>query len=315
MHWKLKAILQGAFSMVPFGEPLNHFLQRRVTKSLPTSDEKCITIVSIAEQHVDMLCRHSPRALADATFYEFGAGWDLMIPLALYCFGVNHQILVDIRKLVRAYLVNDTITKLQRLARQLGLPRRPAHHLGENQATAVRVLKDEYGIEYRAPVDARDTRLRGASIDCITSTNTLEHVPQPDIRAILGECKRLLRDDGLMSLRIDYQDHYAYFDNSISVYNFLKYSERRWSLFNPALHYQNRLRHRDYLKLVDEAAFEVVEELPTTGTPSDLATLAALRLDTRFRAYSPAELAVRHSLVLLRKRPRPNSPFPAIRTR
>ncbi len=112
----------------------------------------------------------------------------------------------------------------------------------------------------------------------------------------------MLRDDGLISVQIDYQDHYAYFDSGISVYNFLKYSERAWSLVNPGLHYQNRLRHRDYLELFEAAGFEVVEERRTEGAPGDLARLATLPLAPRFRRYPPAELAIRHSLVLLRKR-------------
>src|SRR5213593_109586 len=130
MNWKVKALLQGTFSLLPFGEPLNHFFQRYVTGSLPTSDAKCIGIVSVAKQHIDLVQRHRSRSLDDATFYEFGAGWDLMIPLALYCLGVDHQILVDIRKLLRVYLVNDTIAKFQRLAGELRLPRVPRRCLG-----------------------------------------------------------------------------------------------------------------------------------------------------------------------------------------
>ncbi len=302
MNWKMKALLQGTFSLLPFGEPLNHFFQRHVTRSLPTSAAKCGGIVSVAKQHFDLLQRHGTRPLEDATFYEFGAGWDLMIPFALYCFGVDHQILVDIRQLVRVYLVNDAIAKLQRLAGSLRLPRVPQRYLGNDQTEALATLRDEYGIDYRAPVNARDTQMPEVSIDYITSTNTLEHIPAHDICAVLGECNRVLRDDGLMSVQIDYQDHYAYFDTRISVYNFLKYSDRAWSWLNPGLHYQNRLRHRDYLELFDVTGFEIVEDLRAEGAASDLAVLAELPLATRFHRYSPAELGIRHSLVLLRKR-------------
>jgi hypothetical protein len=39
--------------------------------------------------------------LARSHFYEFGAGWDLLVPLSYYVFGVERQTLVDIRRNVR----------------------------------------------------------------------------------------------------------------------------------------------------------------------------------------------------------------------
>lgn len=156
-------------------------------------------------------------------------------------------------------------------------------------------------IDYRTPCNARTTGLDLGSIDCITSTNTLEHIPPQDIHAILRECYRLLRDDGFMSFRIDYQDHYSYFDSSISVYNFLQYSNKAWRFFSPALQYQNRLRHKDYLELFQSVGFEIIEERRKDGTAVDLEIIKQLRLDKRFREYSLQELAIRNSLIILRK--------------
>ena len=44
-----------------------------------------------------------------------------------------------------------------------------------------------------------------------------EHIPEPDLASILGECARLLRPGGLVSFRIDLTDHYSYFDRSLST--------------------------------------------------------------------------------------------------
>ena len=54
--------------------------------------------------------------------------------------------------------------------------------------------------------------LPAASVDFVSSTNTLEHIPATDIGPILAECRRLLRPDGVVSCRIDMRDHYSYFD-------------------------------------------------------------------------------------------------------
>ena len=243
MDWRVKALLQQLLSRVPQGERLNHLLQRHVTRSLPTGDAACLIIVAQAREHVRTIARHSPRAVGDAVFYEFGAGWDLMIPLAYYGLGVTRQILVDLRPLLRPDLVNATVAQFARLAPGLGLTRVPAQPVPQDVPAARALLKECYGIEYRAPADARDTGFPAGMVDCITCTNTLEHIPRDDIAGILAECRRILAEDGVMSFRIDYQDHFSYFDSRISVYNFLRYSERAWAWYNPALHYQNRLRH------------------------------------------------------------------------
>src|SRR5438067_829197 len=134
------------------------------------------------------------------------------------------------------------------------------------------------------PVPSSGRREAG-SVDCITSTNTLEHIPPDDLAAILRECYRILAPSGLVSLDIDYQDHYSFFDPRITAYNFLRYSARTWSFFSPSLHYQNRLRHPDYLELVKAAGFKIIEEKRTDGTAEDLAAVQQMPLDQRFRGY------------------------------
>ena len=307
MNWRYKALLQLAFSNLPYGERLNYVFQRYITRSLPNSDAKFASIVTSAEEHIDVCRNYLGSQLVEATFYEFGVGWDMLIPLTFYSFGVDRQVLVDIRPLLRPKLVNDTVEKFQRLDLDVELLRKPDKYINGGHRSLQTSLKEYYAIEYRAPCDAGQTGLEKSSIDAITSTNTLEHIPPGDIKAILRECHRLLRDEGLMSFRIDYQDHYSYFDRSISAYNFLRYSDRTWALFSPALHYQNRLRHRDYLELFEAAGFEVVEERRTNGTVADLETIERIPLDKRFLEYSPQDLAIRGALVVLRKRYPANS--------
>ena len=304
----MKALLQQLLSRVPQGEQLNHLFQRYVTRSLPTADAGCVTIVGKAREHVRTIARHFRRTLGEAVFYEFGAGWDLMIPLVYYGLGVKRQILVDVRPLLRPELVNATIAQFKRLAPQLRLSRLPTQRIPHDWPAALALLRECYGIEYRAPADARDTGIAPAGVDCITSTNTLEHVPQDDVVRILAECRRILADDGVMSFQIDYQDHFAYFDARISVYNFLRYSERGWTRYNPALHYQNRLRHSDYLRIISATGFEVVEEHRTDATEADRALLGTLPVDRRFRHYGQDDLGVRGALLLLRKRSSVSAP-------
>jgi ubiquinone/menaquinone biosynthesis C-methylase UbiE len=160
-----------------------------------------------------------------------------------------------------------------------------------------------YGIDYQAPSDARRTDFEPGSIDCITSTDTLEHIPKRDLSAILGECRRLLREGGVLSVEIDYGDHYSYYDSHICVYNFLRYSDQVWRLFSQSLHYQNRLRHSDYLLAAEDAGFEVLKVFCNEASLVDAASLRRLPIAQRFHGYSEDDLAIKSSLLLLRKLP------------
>jgi hypothetical protein len=113
----------------------------------------------------------------------------------------------------------------------------------------------------------------------------------------MGECRRLLSAAGVMSLLIDYTDHYAYFDSTISLYNYLQYSDSTWAPFSPSLHYQNRLRHRDYVDLLGEAGFQLVEEQRFGTNPE---AVQHLSIDRRFSTYTSEELAVGSALILAR---------------
>ncbi|HEY6148916.1 MAG TPA: class I SAM-dependent methyltransferase, partial [Gaiellaceae bacterium] len=196
--------------------------------------------------------------------------------------GVGRQVLVDIRPSARVELVNETLALLEREVRSVGGP-----------VSSLAELEERFGITYLAPRDARATGLEAGSIDFITSTDVCEHIPEADLAQIFRECKRLLKPGGTISCRIDLQDHYAYFDPSLSRYHFLRFSDRAWSLVNSPLHFQNRLREPDYRRLLEEAALEVVSWTPSGPSDEGLAELEAMELAPRFRnGYTPEQLGV-----------------------
>ncbi|MGH9278625.1 MAG: class I SAM-dependent methyltransferase [Acidimicrobiales bacterium] len=298
MDWRAKALLQGAFSLLPRGHDVNYLFQRHITHGLPLQEHKLDEMVELAGHHAAALAQRGRVPLGACRAYEFGAGWDLGMPLLLYCAGVNHQTIVDIRPLTRVDLVADLARRLRSKDLPAAFVRRPEEPGGDDLDGYLA----RHGISYRAPLD-RSTGLPAGSVDGITSTNTLEHIPPADIAAILRECRRLLAPGGVMSFQIDYQDHYSYFDPSISVYNFLRYDDRRWRLYNPSLHFQNRLRHRDYLDLIAGAGLAVAEAETDGGSADEIGVVAALPPDDRFATYGGAELAVRRSRLVLVPRP------------
>ena len=293
MRWLAKAALQRGIGALPQGERLNYVFQRRILHSFPVGDGAYRQKFTRAVSHVANYEEYGPDLpTAQATFYEFGAGWDLAIPISYALLGIRRQVVTDIRPSARIELVNETIAALGRLRPELEEASGRSVRDPGGPIAAIAELEPRFGIRYLAPCDARATGLAAGTVDFVSSTDTCEHIPPDDLAEVFAESRRLLRPDGAFSCRIDLQDHYSYFDGGVSRYNFLRFSDRTWALVNSPLHYQNRLRAPDYLRLVREAGFELLVENPSGPSEEGRAELAALPLAERFRGYSVDELGV-----------------------
>jgi SAM-dependent methyltransferase len=298
MNWRVKWALQTLFSTLPQGHHLNYLTQRFVMHSLPGSDQEIATALERARHHVALYTAFSEPPLKASHWYEFGAGINLVDPLSRYVLGVERQTVIDIRPLARAWLVQDAAARLATQSETHGRRGILVNLVGVPEPW--RQLAASTGIDYLAPEDARNCRIESRSVDCVTSNATLEHIPRPDLIKIFAECARVLKWSGVMISQIDYQDHYSYFDRSISVYNFLRYGERRWRLYSPSLQFQNRLRHCDYLAILRDMGWDLIHVETPPVTPSDRAALAAVPLTASFRAYETEQLAIRRGLIVAR---------------
>lgn len=292
MNWKLKGLAQSALSRVPYSGTINYWGQKYITRA----HNPAPVVADRLDRSRWFLRRYGEHGGDPqvAQFFEFGAGWDLAGPLSMYSLGVNRQHVVDITPCARLELVNGVIAELNRRAAELErAPGAPLKSLDQ--------LEARFGIRYRAPADARSTSLPEASVDCVVSTYTMEHIPEPDLRAILAECLRILKPGGLVLSLIDYQDHYSYRDPAISVYNFLRYSEWQWHWFNSSLHFQNRLRHSQYQRLFTGAGFEILAEELKRPADKDLARFRKLRLARTFHGFTAGDLTILGSGMVCRR--------------
>lgn len=253
--WRAKALAFNIFDRVPFGEQLYYFMQRNVTHTLPRKLAPTAETGSVQIRHIRTISRYRSD-LDKITLMEFGAGWDLYANLIYYCMGVERQIAIDIRRWARAEAINAVIAHLQAdpPAGHLRLPSIPVR-----QESLEADLQMHYGIRYLSPFDASDTGFDARSVDLITTTSVLEHIPPQVCHAIAAECHRIIRPDGLMSHTIDYSDHYAHADPAITSYNYLRFDDREWARLNPGIHYQNRLRTPDFREMFVDNGFTVAE--------------------------------------------------------
>jgi SAM-dependent methyltransferase len=234
--------------------------------------------------------------LHGARLMEIGAGWYPALPVCFALAGADSIATFDIVRLmgeaVTFRLLESLDEHVPRIADLAGessdtvhamlLELRRSKNLGE--------LLSRSRIDYFAPADGRATGLEPNSIDLVYSNSVLEHVPREEINGLMEESFRVLRPGGIIMHNIGCNDHYAFFDRSISPVNFLQFGEREWRLWNNPIQYQNRLRAPEFLDLVAHAGFEVICKR-THVRPGTLDVLKGLRIAPQFDRFSRDELA------------------------
>lgn len=133
------------------------------------------------------------------------------------------------------------------------------------------------------------------SVDFVFSQAVLEHVALDEFAETIHELARVQSSGGVSSHRIDLQDHLAHGLHS------LRFSRSLWEsdLFARSGFYTNRLRASQIVETFERAGFEVM------ARQDDCWPALPLRRDqlhADFRALSEADLRVRGSDLVLRKR-------------
>jgi SAM-dependent methyltransferase len=294
VDWRVKGLIQKGLSLVPGGVRLNSRLQH-VVGGMRDFD------VHLAGKIGDWTT--SMGYLSDVDFHvsearlmEIGTGWHPTLPLCFVLAGARSVATFDIVRLLDETVTFRLLDSLEEHVPKI------ADLAGENSATVhARLLEyrrsknlgellSKSCIEYFAPADGRATGLEPNSIDLVYSNSVLEHVPREVIRSLMEESFRVLKPGGLAMHNVGCNDHYAFFDKSISFVNFLQYGEREWRLWNNPIQYQNRLRAPEFVELAIQAGFDVIHKR-THVRPGTLEALASLRIAPQFDRFSIDEIA------------------------
>lgn len=294
MDFRIKCFVQTIFSLLPNGEHLNYLAQKYVTKKLPPSQGTYVHQYGQALNHHKIFSAY--KSSEDSVVYEIGCGWHLAMALAFSTFGYASIKALDVTNHVRAELIN-TILQYFKEDGKFGKD----HLVIFDSDNIKQKIYDAYRIDLLIPGDSAHTGLEDQSVDFIYSQAVFEHISPELLPAIMKECHRVLKDDGVISFCIDYKDHYSSFDKSITPYNFMRYSEKAWKKYNPPMHYVNRLRHIDFIRIFQQAGFDIVEE--TVFRPDDWEKqLMALPISKEFsERYTLDELSIVSAKLVLRK--------------
>jgi hypothetical protein len=86
-------------------------------------------------------------------------------------------------------------------------------------------------------------------------------------------------------------DHFAHFDTSINIYNFLQFSDRQWKYIDNTIQPQNRMRVYDYKNIFSDLNIPITESSYREGNLNELKTIS---LANKYLHYALEEIAISH---------------------
>ena len=140
-------------------------------------------------------------------------------------------------------------------------------------------------------------------IDLIISRFVLEHIPKKEIEKMHIHFANNLKSGAYILHLISPSDHRAYTDKSLSLQDFLKYSENEWESIQTKFDYHNRLRLPQYLEILAKGFDLLYYEHDQVDQQSvEYFKFKKLNIHDDFLKYSDSELMAGSINVLLRKR-------------
>lgn len=300
--WILKAIVQKGISFLPFSSRINYFFQKYVTRGVYLTDEYFEDRLIHCREHYRQFRKYS--SVKNFSHLEIGTGWYPVVPVGIFLYGAGSITTVDLNRLSNPELTHTTLRKFLEYHRngklEKFLPDISEERLkivieeAENPSADFYNLLDKHNITYMV-MDARKLHLPDASIDLITSNNTFEHIYPEVLDGILKECRRLGKKGGVMSHAIDLSDHFAHMDKSITIYNFLKFSDSQWKLIDNSIQPQNRWRIYNYREMYLKQHILITDEI---NREFNLEDYRQVKVDAKFLSHRVEENAVSHSQIV-----------------
>ena len=298
--WKQKAIVQKIISYLPFSHKINYIFQKHVTKGVCLSNEYFYDRLGHAREHLKGFRKYSDKTVP-ASCLEIGTGWYPIVPICFFLAGADKIYSVDISFLTSTERLKVTLQKfvacsnlghlnnyIDVLPERLGVIKSLLDNYHKfTLDEALQKLNITYLIE-----DARDLSLPDNSIDLVNSNNTFEHIYPDVLIPILKEFRRVVKKPGgVMSHFIDMSDHFAHFDKSINIYNFLQFSDKQWKWIDNSIQPQSRIRIYDYKQIYADLQIPISDESCREG---DLNELESIPLADKFANRPIDEIAKSH---------------------
>jgi SAM-dependent methyltransferase len=245
MNWAFKIAAKVLLSRVP----LSYRAFRRLGMFRHGRMNKPAYAEAVFFEHVERV--GGPDALEGKVCLELGPGDSLASAILARALGARGIYLVDVGNFaetdVSVYhaIIEDLREKGYPVADLVGIADIP-DLLARANAT---YLTD--GVSSLASIPDK-------SVDVIWSQAVLEHVRRHQVPEVLRHMRRIITPSGVMSHRIDYKDHLG------GSLNNLRFPEKLWEseFMARSGFYTNRIRNAKFMRLFEEAGFELTEIQP-----------------------------------------------------
>ncbi|MCB0706811.1 MAG: class I SAM-dependent methyltransferase [Saprospiraceae bacterium] len=298
--WKQKAIVQKVISYLPFSQKINYLFQRYVTKGVNLSEEYFLDRLGHAKEHIKGYQKITNNKVPQSCL-EIGTGWYPIVPVSFFLTGADIIYSVDIAFLTSKERLQTTFQKFVD-CNKAGQLKDFIDFIPErfDVITSLMVDYDKYSLKDILAMlnitylieDARHLSLADNSINLVNSNNTFEHIYPEILIPILKEFRRVVKKQGgVMSHFIDMSDHFAHFDKSINIYNFLQFDDKQWRWIDNSIQPQSRIRIYDYKQIYSDLNIPVSEE---TFRPGNMNELKAIPLSEKYTSKPLEETAISH---------------------
>jgi len=283
--WQLKMVAKLVLSRLPIG----YGTWRRLSMFKHGSMEQADYAIGVFEKHFRQSQLTGSRGFS---VLELGPGDSVASAVIAHAHGAERTYLVDVGSFARM-----DIAPYRALVGALTARGHKPVEI-DRKRDALEVLSACGGVYLTNGLDSL-RQIPDASVDFIWSNAVLEHVERHAFGETLQELRRIIRDTGITSHRVDLQDHLA------ESLNNLRFNVDLWesAWFRRSGFYTNRLRSAEILHACDAAGFDA--EL--VGVESWLRMpIAKHALASGFRQFSDDELRVRAIDLLASPRLREN---------
>ena len=247
IKWKTKWFLSKILSILS-SKNILFFIQKKITKRSQINIKEILVYWKFHLKNINTFNLNN--------ILEVGAGKSLEqnIYLNLATDIQIRQTVIDVSNMLDFELFNSASNQISKILNIEKI----------SLVQSIEEVKKNYDIEYIAPYNVEQLKIKNFIFDACISSNTFEHLPLEELRKTLTILKSIVKKNGIISAVIDYSDHYCHTDNTIGPLNFLKYSNKDWEKYNTKYLFQNRLRHQDYRKLFKETGYKILEEKKST---------------------------------------------------
>jgi len=287
---QLKTFVLKALDILP--SKLGYYFYYKIQAKSFKSINKFVEPNKASYEKINSILFEEDIQLKDKTILEIGSGW---VPMLAYFLKVKGNI-----DKVYTYDINKHYQQ-QNLDKCFD-------YITSNYNTKINpTKKGEFTlpdfIEYHPCTNVINAEL-SKDIDIVLSRFVLEHVTPEDLTAIHEKLYESLPDNVVVLHLISPSDHRAHSDSSLSLYDFLKYSQKEWDNIQTKFDYHNRLRLPNYLEIFEDAGFEIlyVEYDKASDNEEKYRKFKELEIHSDFKKYTEEELSAGSINVLLRKK-------------